>query len=645
MGYLTTGKILRIDLTNQTITTDSTARYEEKFIGGKGIGVKILYDEIDPKTDALDPGNALIFTTGALTGTPCPGAGRTHILAKSPISQHLGTSDVGGFWGAELKFAGYDAVVVKGKAEKPVYIAIDNERVEIRDAGGVWGRDTLSTQAAIRQELNDPDVQVFCIGPAGEKLVRYATIAHGINSAASRTGLGAVMGSKNLKAIAVRGIGEVKLADPKRFLQLCKAASEAIRTDSQILESIDGGKTKDLDRYAEFGLHAASNFQRTVQPGETFIDAFARKYGTKTTACFSCPIACRINFIVPGLHSGAMKCAQHSPLYLCNCTDPILNYEAAILCTEGGLDAVQVSNVLSWVMELYQRAIITEKDTDGIVMEWGDGKAAIEMIKKIIAREGIGDVLAENYLTVAKKFGKSAEDFFIHTKGVALLGTDIRGIKGSALAGAVSTRGDFVTGAPALEQMATALDALEGEAREQMQKFADDLALQIAGTTKALIPTEYKGKAAAVKFSEDDCTIIDTLGGCRHHSSASFMPMTPEKYAELYSAGKGIELTLEVLMEAAHRIHTLERAYCVREGLTRDDDTLPRRFLQEPVPGGPFKGEKIDPAKLEEMKTEYYALRGWNPATGVPTQETLKKLGLNDVAKDLGRGTKGKNVE
>jgi aldehyde:ferredoxin oxidoreductase len=635
MNYLFAGKILKIDLTNQTFTTVPTAPYQEKFLGGKGIGIKLLYDEVGPEIGALDPGNALIFASGTMNATPCPGASRTHIVSKSPMTQLIGACDCGGFWGSELKFAGYDAVVVKGKADKPVYISIDNDKVEFRDAGGVWGRDTIDAQAAIRQELDDPETQIFCIGPAGEKMVRYAIIAHSSNIAAGRTGLGAVMGSKNLKAIAVHGSKAVKFADPKKVFDLSYALHDAIRSNPEVAQRGDAGVAMQLDAYSGVGLFASANFQKSMIHGETHLADFTRQYGTKAWACFGCPAGCRIEHKVPGLHSGTLKCNQYTPLFLCDCMDALLNYETAILCQEGGLDVVQAGSVVSWVMELYQRGILTQKDTDGLVMEFGNGRAAIDMIKKIIAREGIGDVLAENFMTAAQKFGKGTEDYFIATKrGMSVQAFDLRPVKGSALGGAVSVR-DATPSVPLLEHMLPALDFMEGEAREQFKAFIDDFATQIAGTPEAAVPTSYVGKAAIVKFYEDEATLSDTLGICKYFGIQAMMPVTSDKLAELYTAATGIEMTVEGLMEAAHRIHTLERAYCVREGLTRDDDTIPKRFLEVPLANGRFKGEMIDPAKLEEMKTEYYTMQGWDPATGAPTQETLIHLGMKDVAEDL----------
>jgi aldehyde:ferredoxin oxidoreductase len=639
MSYLTAGKILRIDLTDKTITTQSTAPYEKQFIGGEGIGAKILYDEVAPGIDALAPDNVLIFSAAAMAGTFFPGSGRTYVLAKSPMTGYAGICHMSGHWSPELKYAGYDVVVVKGKSEKPVYIAIDNDRVEIRDAADIWGRGTVDAQAAIRREVDDLETQIVCIGPAGEKLIRYAIIAHDIHNTAGRTGLGAVMGSKNLKAIAVRGTKGVKLADPEKFFELVKEAHDLLRDHPVRNMMAAVGVTEADDAFAVGEVMGTKNFQRPI--GFDNIQGhekeFAEGYTVKHLSCFACPVACRQNIGVPGLRSGGSKCAQYVPLFLSDCTDPILNFEAAILCQEAGVDVVQIDNILGWLMELSDRGIITEKDTDGIAMKWGDGRAAIQMIKKIIAREGIGDVLAENYETAARKFGKGAEDYFVHVKGVGVEVLDLRGPKGSALAGAVSTRGDHTNSYPPLESTLLGFpEGYEGEDREQVQQYVDELAMEIAGTLKAGIVTEYEGKAASVKYYEDMAIVGDMLGICRWQTSWFGMPIKPEMLAApLYSAGKGLETTFEDILQVAHRVHALERAFSVREGRTRDDDTLPKRFLQEPVAIGRFKGEKIEPAKFEDMKTEYYSLRGWDPSTGVPTQATLEKLGLNDAAKDM----------
>jgi aldehyde:ferredoxin oxidoreductase len=249
-------------------------------------------------------------------------------------------------------------------------------------------------------------------------------------------------------------------------------------------------------------------------------------------------------------------------------------------------------------------------------------------------------VLAENYLAAARKFGKGSEDYFIHTKGIPVNYFELREFKGLALAGAVSAKGDFMNISPLLDMMGPMVEAYEGEAREQMQKFVDDLAMQVAGNTKSTIPTEYEGKAASLRYYVNVVSLADSLGLCRWQGPQTLMPMIPERLAELYSAGKGVEMTAEKLMEAAQRGNTVERAFAAREGLTRAEDTLPKRFFEEPIPEGPFKGEKVDRAKLEEMKTEYYALEGWDPTTGIPTQETLERLGLNDVAESLKKETK-----
>ena len=409
MEYLTAGKILRVDVSHNRITSEPTAKYEEKFIGGRGIDIKILYDAVGPDVGPLDPENVISFGIGPFTGTLVPGSGRTHVMSKSPVSGLLGATSFGGLWAPEVKYAGYDQIVVEGKAEKPVYLFIDNEAVELKDAGNVWGKDTRETQEVIRQELGDPDIRVVCIGPAGEKLVRYAMVASGIDDTGGKTGLGAVMGSKNLKAIAVRGTRGIKIADPDRFFELCKQAHKAIMAEPTREEVLQFGTARGSDGYSALGMMGFSNWQAATHPEASGIsrEAFIREYLYKSYGCFGCPMGCRQSYKLEGLDSGTLKCSQYDCFTgTVSNPDMRLNYEATILCQKGGIDIVQVSGIIAWLMELYQRGIITEKDTDGIPMEWGSRKALIDIIKKIIQREGIGDILAENFQTIAEKMGK-----------------------------------------------------------------------------------------------------------------------------------------------------------------------------------------------------------------------------------------------
>ncbi len=647
MEYLTAGKILRVDVSHNRITSEPTAKYEEKFIGGRGIDIKILYDAVGPDVGPLDPENVISFGIGPFTGTLVPGSGRTHVMSKSPVSGLLGATSFGGLWAPEVKYAGYDHIVVEGKAEKPVYLFIDNEAVELKDAGNVWGKDTRQTQEVIRQELGDPDIRVVCIGPAGEKLVRYAMVTSGIDDTGGKTGLGAVMGSKNLKAIAVRGTRGIKIADPDRFFELCKQAHQAIMAEPTREEVLQFGTARASDGYSALGMMGFSNWQAATHPeaGGISREAFIKENLYKSYACFGCPMGCRQSYKLEGLGSGALKCSQYDCFTgTVSNPDMRLNYEATILCQKGGIDIVQVSGIIAWLMELYQRGIITEKDTDGIPMEWGSREAIIDIIKKIIQREGIGDILAENFQTIAEKMGKGSEDYFVHTKNLAFQVLEPRGFRGIMLSAAVGSRGEYVRSEPALEMIYPILLTKEGEEREEMLKFLEKQAESIAGTSKALVPGEYEGKAALVKHYELGVILGDMLGHCKWLGPQAEMPMTPERVAEIYSAGKGINMRVDTLMESVERVSCLERAFVVREGLTRDDDKLPKRFY-DPLPDGQFKGEKAERAKFEEMKTEYYVLRGWNPETGVPTRKTLERLGLETVADDMENLKKGKHAK
>ncbi len=631
-------------MTRNTTAIEPTARYEGKYIGGRGIDARLLYDSVGPETDALDPENLLVFSAGPFTGTLVPGSGRTHVRAKSPVTGLCGASAFGGDWGPEVKYAGYDHIVLEGKADRPTYIYIDNETVRIKDACNCWGKDTWETQSAIREELRDPDAKIVCIGPAGENLVRYATVSSGLDNTAGRTGMGAVMGSKNLKAIAVRGTNGVKVAEPEKFFELCAKAHRILKESPVYEEASQRGMTADVDNLPLGGLAAFNNWQKGTHPqfeqmriGDFFNDYLLRRQG-----CFGCNIGCNENYVVPGLGAAVIKCAQYMTFcFSVGNADLDLWFEATVLCQKVGIDVLQAAGILSWLMELYQRGIITEKDTDGIPMEWGNRSAILDIIRKISRREGIGDLLTENFSTIARKMGKGSEDYFIHTKGLALEIIDLRAMKGSALAGAIGPRGEITRGNPVTENLYPVIMRSEAEEIKQLKEYMENISRKISGTEKGWIPSEYEGKAAYVIYTENEVALIDMLGFCKWVGPQGLMALDAAYAAELYTAGKGVQVSSETLYEAAERTRNLERAFEIREGITRYDDKLPKRFF-EPITDGASKGEKIDPVKLEEMKTEYYMLRGWNPETGVPKRETLEKLGLKEVADDMDKVEKRK---
>jgi len=621
MSYLYAGSILFIDLSNGKITKEPTSSFSRQFIGGRGINTKLLYDNVPPEVDALDPRSLLLFGTGPLGGTTCPSSSRIEVTGKSPITGLLGTSGIGGHAPVELKFAGYDHIAITGKADKPVYIWISNEHVEIRDASGLWGKDTYTVPALIREELGDPEVKVLCIGPAGENLVRYATVQSGIGNGAGRTGMGAVMGSKNLKAIAIRGTRGLKLANPGEYLAKSQEAYQQILKHPKAIEYKTYGmaRTED-DSLTHAGTHRAQNFQRSAWEGEEDVSpyAFQKKHLVRRLGCFGCPVACKDVYNLPGIGAGAIYCFFHFHMtWITLLADMNAWYESSLLCQKLGIDVISLGDILAWTMELHQRGIITAKDTDGIPMEWGSREAIIGMADKIVRREGFGDVLADGIIPAARKVGRGSEEFAMHVKGLPMQNYPFNSSPAWALAGAVGARGDAQKVCCPWEEFPW------------------------MPTKQATATSKYEGKAASLIENEHEQNLADYLGFCRMLSTSVNVGVPKElgvkRFTELYSIGTGLSISHEEVIEAIDRGLDLGRAYDCREGLTREQDRIPKRFLNTPVTEGPKKGEMVEERKLEQMKSEYYALKGWDVATGVPTRETLEKRGLSDVADDLER--------
>jgi len=627
MSYLYAGSILFIDLSNGKITREPTSSFSRQFIGGRGINTRLLYDNVPPEVDALDPENLLLFGIGPLGGTTCPSSSRIEVTGKSPITGLLGTSGIGGHAPVEFKFAGYDHIAITGKADKPVYIWIDNEKVEVRDASGLWGKDTYTVPALIREELGNPEVKVLCIGPAGENLVRYAVVQGGIGDAAGRTGMGAVMGSKNLKAIAIRGTRGVKLANPGDFLAKSQEAYQQILKYPLVIEWKNYGQARTTD---ESILHAggilAQNFQRSTWEREKDVSpyAFQKKNLVRRLGCFGCPIACKDVYNLPGIGAGAIYCFFHFHIpWITLLADMNTWYESSLLCHRLGIDVLSLGDILAWTMELYQRGIISTKDTDGISMEWGSGEAIIKMTDKIVRREGFGDILADGIIPAARKIGRGSEEFAMHVKGLPMQNYPFNSSPAWALTAAVGPRGDAQKACCPYDEFAEEREAILGEQGSSASR------------------DKYEGKAASLIDIAGDFVLADCLGICRWLTTAFAYGMPKglgvKRYSELYALGTGTSISHEEMMEAVKRGLDLGRAYDCREGLTREQDRIPKRFLNTPVTEGPKRGRMVEEEKLEQMKSEYYALEGWDVATGIPTRETLGKRGLKYVADDLER--------
>lgn len=605
------GTILRVDLTtNKVVKVPLDKELAKGFIGGRGVNSKMLFDGTEAGIDAFSPENLLIFGTGPLNGTISPNSGRYTVTAKSPMTGILGDANSGGFWGPELKFAGYDHIVVRGRAKEPVYLWIDNDAIEIRKAAHLWGADTWETDKALKQEIGDDDIQVTCIGPAGERLVRFACVINNLARAAGRTGMGAVMGSKNLKAIAVRGNKDIEVARPRLFDKAVERVVEGIQSSPMYEIYRRFGTTFLVMAMNEVGNLGYRNSRSGTweRADEVGGEAFLEKYAIKHKGCFGCRVSCSHYWaILEGEYGGTRgEGAEYNTIQSfgpsCGNANLASILYASNLVNKLGIDSITAGMAIAWAMECYERGIITAKDTDGIELEWGDHRVIIELLRKIASREGFGDLLAEGPLKAARTLHKG-EDYVLHVKGLPPPGNDLRSKKGGALSFVTSSRGaDHLRGLPVVE-------------------------------SRSIDPTSTVGKASLVIWNEHLCAVADSLEICKFVTAWALVSseIRFKEFSELFSAATGIDADEGDIVKVGERIINVERAFSVREGVSRKDDKPPRRFMEESTPSGPYKGQRLTRKELEEMLDEYYELRGWDTKTGIPTPKTLEGLGLYDV--------------
>src|SRR5665811_1072860 len=613
------GSIVRVDLTTGSVVWQPTDPAEARaFLGGRGLNIKRLWDEVPAHTDGLAPENKVIFGVGPLAGSLFPGGSRLNVSGMSPQTGILGDSNAGGFFGPELKFAGVDQLIIEGRSERPVYLSVTAGQVEIRDASGVWGLDVTEATEAIRVELGDRDVQTAVIGPAAENGVRFAGVFCNLVRAAARTGMGTVMASKNLKAVAVRGTGVVPVADMAGFQRLIDMVDERIYSHDEYEVRVRLGTTKLIKALNNIGSMVTRHFQSGVfeyadqVSGET-IEA---RFKMKSKACFSCTIPCSRFLVIddprfPGLK---LEGPEYEPL--AGFTSRIGNGDLAFglrcvdLANRYGMDAIALSEVISWAMECQQRGILTPADTDGLDLSWGNQEVVLSLIDKIMRREGFGDVLADGVRAAAARVGGGSEELAMHGKGLELFQSDPRGIKAYALGNAVASRGaDHLRSEPWFE--------FSGDAEEGIRRY---------GAAESAFRLEHKGKGRVVKHFEEMAAVCDSLGVCKNTYN-NMEVLDWQETADLLNAATGWDMTGEEVRLAGERIVNLERLFIAREGITRKDDTLPRRFLEEPLgpADSPSAGSMVG---LDQMLDEYYEARGWDVATGLPTAAKLAELGL-----------------
>lgn len=600
------GNILRVNLSTAKIKTEPLDSLPVRdFIGGKGIGAWILYNEVRPRIDPLSPSNKLILATGPLTGLG-PAMAKYAVVTKSPLSNTFLDTLSGGYFGPELKFAGYDIVVIEGRAAKLVYLRINDGSVELKDATHLSGIDTFETEKVVRDELGDRKAKVASIGPAGENGVRFACISNDFGRQAGRGGAGAVMGSKNLKAIAVRGTGDISVAQPDAYKKALEEFLTTIRTSQESKTRTRYGTWGSVEFSNELGLLPTMNFQTTFFGKARNIEAEAirSKIFAKNKGCYRCPIGCgKICEIKEGPYAGTViEGPEYETIGLLgsNCgVDSIeVIAKANELCDRFGMDTISAGNVIGFSMECYERGVLTKDDTGGIELAFGNSDAILQTLPKIAHREAIGNILANGVKRAAEKIGKGAESFAVHTKGLEYPAWDPRGAVGMALSYATSDIG-----------------------------AAHTRAWTISTETKQMDRFSIKGKAELVKKIQDPRSVIHSLLLC------TISPFGFSDGVKMFSAVTGMDVSENQLVKIGERIFNLTKAFNVREGFARKDDSLPKRLL-EPVLTGPIEGHYIEPRSFEKMLDEYYDLREWD-SEGKPTREKLVELGLRDVIRDL----------
>jgi aldehyde:ferredoxin oxidoreductase len=594
--YGWTGKLLRVNLTEGTITTEALRKpWAEEYIGARGLGSKYLYEEVDPAVDPLSPENKIIFATGPLTGTLATSGGRYNVVTKGPLTGTIAASNSGGYWGPELKYAGYDMIIIEGKAAEPAYLWIFNDRVELRCAAKLWGKSTHEATDIIVSET-DPEAKVACIGPAGEKLVKFACVINDKHRAAGRTGVGAVMGSKNLKAIAVRGTKGIRVADPKRFMEAAIDARKKLEASPVNSQGLPAYGTNVLVNIINAtGGFPTRNFQESVFEGAEKIsgETLAATYLLRPKACASCTSRCgRVSAVGEVTGEGPEYEAVWAYGAQCGIDDLASITKANFLCNELGIDPITMGSTIGCAMELYERGIL-KKERVGMDLYFGNAEAILELTRKTALREGFGDELAEGSYRLASKYGHP--ELSMTAKKQEMPAYDPRALQGMGLEYATSNRGGC-----------------------HVRGYLTSP--EVLGIPEKLDPASVEDKPQWTKTFQDLTAAIDSSGLCLF---ITFGLGAPEVASQL-SAATGIDYTTEKIMECGERVWNLERLFNLKAGLSAEDDTLPPRLLHEPIPAGPMKGSVC---RLGEMLPKYYELRGWDK-NGVPKEEKLEELKL-----------------
>jgi len=618
------GRILIINLTTQEFKEEElNPSFLKGYLGGIGLAARLLYQYSPAGIEAFSPDNPMVFATSALGGTVIPTSSKHAVATKSPLTGLIGDSLSSSYWSLALKRTGFDALVIVGAAESPTYIFIDNEIVHFKKAEHLWGKGSPETEVQIRSEIGDSRVRVASIGPGGENLVRYACITNDINRQAGRTGTGAVMGSKKLKAVALRGTRPIQVQN----------LEEVERIGYDLIQKAQGPST---EKYRVLGtpsnvlvLNVLSalptrNFrQSSFEKAENVSGQhLAERYLTKVMACATCPVACgHIYTVADGAYSGTQCELDYESLYalgpLCGIDDVPSIIKAAELCDHYGIDTISTGSCIAWGMECFESGLLSKEDTEGIELVFGNPAALVATIEKIGHRSGIGGLLAEGVRLASSKLGNGSEHWAMHSKGLEIPGYDPRAMKTLALGFAVGLRGACHNRSPAYEV----------DMAGQINRFKDE-----------------PGRGSLVKEQEDFAAVFDSLILCKfiRRCFDNFY----EEMAYLYSQAIGLDMTPSELKTAGERINNIKKTYNIREGWKRSDDWLPPRLFSDPVTEGEGKGTVISAEGLGLMIDDYYKARGWTNEGLIP-DEKLDELELGDSiapVKGLKHGTKVYNL-
>lgn len=598
------GHNLRVDLTTGKISREKTdPKQMLKVIGGRGMNSWRLYDELKRDVDPLSEENMLLIGVGPLTGTLFSTSAYMTISGKSPLTGILGDSAAGGFFGPELKVAGYDQVIITGKSEKPSYLLIADDHVEIRDASHLWGGDIFKTSAEIRRELQDNAIQVATIGPAGENLVKFATVACNNSRMCGRTGMGCLFGSKNLKAVAVRGTNRLTVADPLAYMDLCSEFDKRIMSHPEFDQRKALGSTRLMKALNGLGILPTDHFQRGMAEyvDQVSGERLAQIYKVKNKSCFNCNNHCSRYYITDEVESEGPEFET-----LCSYTSRLGNNDLKFALKMNaylnrmGMDSLSSGETIGWAMECVQRGLLTKEDLDGLDFTWGNCETIEKIVKLMVYRKGIGDAFAEGTRSLARHFGKETDNYAFHVKGLDIICGDPRGLKAFGLTYAVASRGaDHLRAEPFFE--------LTERYEEAEKRF---------GTRDSADRLSDHGKAVLVEYTERQALLTDCLTMCKNVGLSMDILDFPFA-AKLLRAGTGLKFTSENIDKALRGIIDTDRRLNIELGIDYSQDTLPRRFTHEPLTEGASKGQVV---AIKQMVKDYYRLRGWD-SKGNPKRE------------------------